>query len=138
MGFAYRDIEEAYFFVNAGPGFEHNAVLCKDTGEIYYASEEGDEMTLPDFVDENDSCIEIPHKNALNLGTHLVFDFVAQHCPDLSEQIHAIFSRKGAYARFKDVLEEKHLLDAWHDFECARRAQALRQWCADNGIEVDR
>jgi hypothetical protein len=137
MGYAYRDIEEAYLFVNAGPEFEHNAVLCKDTGEIYYASGDDDEMTLPDFVDGNDSCIEIPHKNELNLGTRLVFDFVAQHCPDLSDQIRQMFSRKGAYSRFKDILDEKHLLNAWHDFEDARRAQALRQWCADNGIEVD-
>jgi hypothetical protein len=61
---------------------------------------------------------------------------VAEHGPDLADQVRRIFGRKGAYGRFKDLLDEKRLLDAWHAFEGERQAQALRQWCAANGIEV--
>ena len=136
MAFAHRDIEEAYFFVNAASMSEHQAVLCKDTGEIHYASEEGDEMALPDSVEGNEACVAIPHRNELNLGTRLVHEFVAEHSPDLADQVRRIFSRKGAYRRFKDLLDRKRLLDTWHALAGERQAQALRQWCAANGIEV--
>ena len=47
-----------------------------------------------------------------------------------------IFSHRGAYARFKDLLKRHQSLDAWHQWETEQTRQALRAWCADNGVNL--
>lgn len=137
MKFKLSDIEDAYLFVSMGPEFSNQAILCKETGEIYYASEYGDENEIPEDAYENDECIEIPGKNALDLGNYMVFEFVEENLPEMYEQVRQIFRKRGAYARYKDLLDEKGLLQRWYDFENDRQTQALREWCADNEIELD-
>jgi hypothetical protein len=83
-----------------------------------------------------DRCIEIPHKNDLDLGHRLVFEFVESHLPDGYHRVQEIFRRRGAYGRFKDFLESKGLLQNWYDFEKRRQEQALRDWCKEEGIEI--
>jgi hypothetical protein len=55
-------------------------------------------------------CVEIPHKNDLDLGQRLVFEFVETHLSDEYQRVEQIFRRRGAYGRFKDLLESKGLL----------------------------
>ena len=136
MGIKFSDIEDGYLFVTMAPEFSNQAILCKETGEIFYASEYDDENEIPEDVYENDECIEIPGKNELNLGKNLVFEFVEENLPEMYEQVRRIFRKRGAYARYKDLLDEKGLLQRWYDFENDRQTQALKQWCADNEIEL--
>jgi hypothetical protein len=75
-------------------------------------------------------------KNDLDLGRNLVFDFVEANIPGEFESVREIFSRKGAYARYKDVLEAKGQLEAWYKFENEATENALRAWCKENGIEL--
>ena len=133
----YKDIEMAYDFVSSAPCGEHSAVLRKDTGTILYHSEMADINEISDEDWESDDAVEIPHKNDLDLGTHLVFDFVRTNLPDDYNYVHQIFSRRGAYSRFKDFLESKKSLQAWYDFEAEQQERSLRQWCKDNNIELD-
>lgn len=132
----YSDLEMAFLFVSMSPPDEHYAYLNKETGDTYYVSEFGDGDDLPDDLEENENYISIPHKNDLDLGRNLVFDFVAANLPDAFEKVRSIFSSKGAYARYKDLLEYTGQLEAWYDFENKATEQALRQWCNDNDIEV--
>jgi len=53
------------------------------------------------------------------------------------EKIESIFSRKGAYSRFKAFLEGKEYLDKWYEYESQEREKALRIWCEDNAIKID-
>ena len=80
--------------------------------------------------------IEIPHKNDLDLGHNLVFEFTASNLPDEYDRVRDIFRHRGAYGRFKDLLDFKGLLDAWHSFENERETKALRRWCDENKIEL--
>lgn len=64
----------------------------------------------------------------------LAFEFVDQYLSDDFERIRYIFRRRGAYARYKDLLEEKSLLKYWYDFENARQTKALRERCKNNDI----
>lgn len=132
----FDDIEDAFLFVSMAPQFTHSAILCKDTGKIYYVSEFGDSDELPEDLDD-DTCIEIPHKNELGLGKRLVRDFVSQNLPDDLGEVNQIFRRKGAYARYKELLERRGLLDDWHSYENKRTESALREWCAENNIEIE-
>ena len=130
------DIEDAFFYVSSAPQLTNSALLCKETGEIFYISEMGDSDELPEDIEDSEKYIEIPHKNDLDLGKRLVMDFVTEYCPELLGKVNNIFSRKGAYSRYKELLESKGLLDKWHNYENQRTKDELRQWCTDNGIEL--
>jgi len=130
------EIEDAFFYVSSAPNFTNSALLSKETGKIFYISGMGDSDDLPEDIEESDEYIEIPHKNDLDLGNRLVMDFATEQCPELLEKVHAIFKRKGAYSRYKELLDSKGLLEKWYDYESQHTKEALRQWCADNGIEL--
>lgn len=137
MRIKFGDIEAAYLFVNMSSESGNLAILCKKTGEIYYASDFAGENEIPEDLYENDTCIEIPGKNELDLGKNLVFEFVEENIPEMYERVHRIFNKRGAYARYKDLLDEKGMLQQRYDFENDRQTQALKQWCIENEIELD-
>ncbi|TXL71388.1 hypothetical protein FHP25_30330 [Vineibacter terrae] len=115
------------------------AFLCRQTGKIHYSDSELDnpEEALPDDIGDTTKYIAIPTKRDLDLGTPLVFEFVRAFMPDDYDHVRSIFSRRGAYGQFKNFLARERMLDRWHDFESKAQERALREWCADNGIEVE-
>lgn len=72
----------------------------------------------------------------LDLGEPLVLDFVRQFLPGDYDEIRRIFTRKGAYGRFKELLVERGALNCWYEFSSKAEEAALREWCAENGIEL--
>jgi hypothetical protein len=133
----YDDIENAFFFVSSGSPCENYAVIHRVTGESFCSSDFSDYDEMPEDVDENDDYLAVPHKNDLDLGKPLVISFVRQQCPEYLDRIFAIFSRQGAYRRYRDFLEEKDLLDAWYAYENNAIREALLKWAAENGLVVD-
>lgn len=127
---------EAFEFASSGQPGESAAYLCKDTGTFHYQSEYGEEEPLPDDI-ESERYVAIPHKNDLDLGKSLVLRFAAEVMPDDERKIREIFSRPGAYARFKDLLENRGTLQRWYDFEEKAKGEALRAWCNTNAIAID-
>ncbi len=134
----FSDIQDAFFFVNSPPYGMNSAFLRKDTGQILYRSEMGDIDEIGDEDLDRDTYIEIPHKNDLDLGQRLVFEFIETHLPDEYHRVQQIFRRRGAYGRFKDFLESRGLLESWYAFESQCEEQVLRQWCEENEIELGR
>jgi hypothetical protein len=132
----FDEIQDAFSFVSSNEYGMNRAVLCLDNGEIYYHSENGDLDELDEDEFDCDNFVVIPHKNDLDLGQRLVFDFAEQHLADDLDRVQQIFSRRGAYRRFKDFLEQKDLLQDWYDFESQREEEALREWALDNKIEL--
>jgi hypothetical protein len=133
----YSDIEDAFMFVSMSPPEEHYAYLNKETGETYYVSTLGDSDELPADLDENEKFINIPHKNDLDLGRNLAFNFISANLPAELKQVRRIFRSKGAYARFKDLLESKGQLEVWYEYEKKATEEALRDWCKENNITLD-
>ena len=134
MEIQFSDIELAFEYVSSAPMTSNTAVLCKDTGEIFYSSDYDDEDEVPEEVYGREDCVEIPHKNDLDLGRNLVFEFVDQYLPDDFERVRRIFRKRGAYARYKDLLDDRGFLQKWYDFENTRQTETLREWCKDNDI----
>jgi len=64
-------------------------------------------------------------------------DFVRSRCPEEIDRVLSIFRRRGAYGRYKELLEQKSLLDEWYVFEQQRTRQALLHWCEENSIELE-
>ena len=96
-----------------------------------------DSDELPEDFYEKHDYIEIPHKNDLDLGQSLVWQFVYEEIPGLTDKIRGFFSRPGAYSRYKSFLEEIGLLKRWYDFENERQTKAIREWCEENDIKLD-
>lgn len=137
MAVNFSELLDAFDFVNSGGAGENEAYLCKETGKIYCHSEWVDDVEeLPDDVEDSERYIAIPDKRELDLGKPLVLAFARQHLPDDYDKVREIFSRAGAYARFKDLLEHRGAIDRWYDFEQKATEEALKTWCADNDIKV--
>ncbi|MDH3287635.1 MAG: UPF0158 family protein [Betaproteobacteria bacterium] len=134
----FDEIMAAFEFVSLGPPMEHAAYLSKETGTIYWHSEFGDNFEeLPADIDEEDKYLSIPHKNDFGLGKRLAIQFAEAFLADDVRKVREIFRRQGAYARFKDLLEHREMLNRWYEFEASAQKEALLTWCQDNGVEID-
>lgn len=136
MKIKFKELEEAYEFVSFGEYGDHSALLDRSTGQIYLCSESGDLDEVPEDLWEAEHTIEIPHKNDLGAGSRLAFDFIRSHSPGDYGTVQRIFSKRGAYSRYKGLLESKGLLQDWYDYEEEAQRAALRKWCEDNEIEL--
>ena len=135
----FADIQNAFDFVSFGDELmEHEAWLCTETGEIYWRSEfdDDEDEPLPEDIGDAEKYIAIPHKNDFNLGKNLVLRFAAEQLPESYDKVREIFSRRGAYARFKDLLEYQDMLQQWYDYEQQAGEKALREWCNDCDIKI--
>ncbi|HKR46195.1 MAG TPA: hypothetical protein VJU59_42145 [Paraburkholderia sp.] len=134
----HDDLSLAFDFVSYAAPTEHNAYVSLDTGKIYWTSDSSDafDEEIPDDLETSDRYLAIPRKNELDHGRRLALRFVAQELPACYDQVEGFFRRQGAYARFKDLLEREAVLERWYSFEADAVESALRQWCAENGLEL--
>ena len=133
----YDALSLAFEFVSSGAPMEHNAYVSLDTGEVYWTSDLNPiEDEVPADLETSDRYLAIPHKSDLDLGRKLALRFVARELPDCYEQAEGFFRRKGAYARFKQLLESEGVLEKWYKFEEESIERALRDWCAENDIQL--
>lgn len=78
----FDEIQNAFSFVSSDEYGMNRAVLCFDNCEIYLHSKMGTFDELDEDKFDCDNFVVIPHKNDLDLGQRLVFDFAEQHLPD--------------------------------------------------------
>src|SRR6201997_153571 len=116
MPVSFSDLQLACEFVSSGDMGENEAYLDRQSGKIYWHSEFGDNgEELPDDIDD-EKYIAIPNKIELDLGKDLVLGFARDFLPDDYGEICQIFSRRGAYRRYKDFLVRRGALERWYDF----------------------
>ncbi len=136
---SFDALEDAFEFVSfSGPG-ENQAVLCRETGKIFFRAELIELDTpdpFPEDVEDNPAYLAIPDKTELGLGRRVAVDFAASHLED-PHVVSRIFNGPGAYGRWKVLLEERGLLHDWFSFELAEARTALRRWCEANEVEVE-
>ena len=132
------DLREAFDFVSAGQPYENTAYICLDDGKIYWRSDFTgiEDEDLPEDLDGSDRYLEVPHKNDLDLGRRLALAFVDQELPDKADGVYGFFQRRGAYRRFKELLNTRGKLERWYNFENRATEEALREWCEENGIQL--
>jgi len=129
------DLELAFNFVSSAGPFDNQAFVSLETGAIYWQTEDEE---LPDDVDDGDRYVAVPHKNDLDLGRRLALRFGEERLPNRYEEIAEAFRHRGAYGRFKRILESAERLEDWYTFEAAETARALREWCAEHGLRLTR
>ena len=116
---------------------EQRLYLPRD-GKIYWRSASAglEDEDLPEDLGSSDRYLEVPHKNDLDLGRRLALAFVNKELPDDADTVAAFFRRRGAYRRFKELLNARGMLQQWFDFESRATEKALRAWCEENGIQL--
>ena len=136
MALSFSDLQLAFEFVSSGGMGENEAYLDRRSGKIYWHSEFGDnDEELPDDIGD-EKYISIPDKRELDLGKPLVLDFACEFLSDDYDEVRHIFSRRGAYRRYRELLVRRGALERWYDFSNKSEETALRKWCAENGIET--
>jgi hypothetical protein len=137
MPVSFIDLDFAFEFANTGGFGENEAYLDRETGKFHFRSDAGDpeEEELPEDI-ESEKYLRIPDRRDLDLGTCLVFRFVEEVMPDDYQEVRDMFRHKGAYGRFKAFLVGRRALDRWHAYSAKAQEEALRQWCADNRVEL--
>lgn len=136
----FADLLDAYDWVSAAPLSENSAYISKRTGTVHLASDNIDMEELeerPEDWDDAAAYFSVPHKNELDLGARLPERFIDEVLPEKSDKVRGIFRQRGAYARFKDLLEREDLLEAWYRYEADATERALREWALDNGLPLD-
>jgi hypothetical protein len=137
MPVAWDDILLAFEFVSMGES-NNSVFLCRETGAMFWRSDFGDNFeALPDDIDDGAKYLALPDPRDLDLGKPLVMRFADEEFADHYDEVVEIFSRRGAYRRFRDLLTRERALDKWYAFEAAAKEKALREWCAENGVAVE-
>jgi hypothetical protein len=140
MPVSFQEILNGFEFAATGSIGEHRAILCRPTGKIYLHSEfsdfDGLFDELPEDVEDDEKYIAIPDKRELGLGKPLALDFAREFLPRHFDEVRDIFSRRGAYAKFRALLIRTKALERWYDFESKTTKRALREWCEFNSIAV--
>jgi hypothetical protein len=132
------ELLDTLMFLGAGEG--HEAYLCLDTGQIHLAGDDltGEDWPVPDDLETSDRYLPVPDKRELRLGRNLVLAFIDAEAPDDYDRVRDYFSRRGAYARFKDLLVHRDLLNRRYAYVHVAETEALRSWCARNDlVETD-
>jgi hypothetical protein len=133
----FSEIRNAFEFVSSGSRDENNAYVCKKTGVIYWTSTTLHlEEEVPKDLETSLDYVEVPHKNELKLGQSLALTFIDQTLPDEYNFVASLFRKRGAYRRFKDMLQYQGLLEKWYAFEEQASNDALLAWCEENEIKL--
>jgi hypothetical protein len=128
-------LRDAYEWVSADE-VQNEAFVSRSTGEICWRSPELEpEQQCPKDIElHGGEYLRIPSRHDLRLGNVLAFDFIDLHAPEQRETVIGFFRRRGAYARFKEFLLRRQLLDLWRQYQEERTVQTLRKWAEDNGL----
>lgn len=124
--------------VTSFAGITGAAYVSRDTGAVYCTSEDmrDADPDLPEDLDDDALYERMPSRNDLDLGRQLVFGFTRRHLPDQLDRVRDFFHQRGAWGRFKDLLQRHSLLDAWHGYEAEAQEEALRDWARSAGFRV--
>ena len=136
VSISYSDLSIAFDFVSSAQPSEAEAYISVDTGEIYFVSAAAGINELPEDDEDTSNYISVPHKNELNLGRRLAFNFVDAELPGESDKVEKFFRRPGAYGKFKNLLASHGMLEKWYAFEASAVEEALREWCQESGVQL--
>ena len=137
VSIGFDKLLEAFEFANFDASPDSNAYVDLETGHVYWVAAEMEEFEeVPDDIETSDRYLMLPDKRDLELGRNLAFAFAEETLPDEYGNVVDCFRKKGAYARFKDLLDRHDALTQWHEFEAKQTELALREWCRQNAIPL--
>ncbi|MDI6747703.1 MAG: hypothetical protein QMD17_11210 [Rhodocyclaceae bacterium] len=132
----YDDLLAAYEWVSSSPD-DSEAFVSRVTGDVHWSSSTmALDEELPEDIEDESIYVAVPNKHDLNLGKNLALTFAEEQLGDSYQAVANFFRQRGAYGRFKDLLERKGSLEAWYDYEAKATELALREWAAEEGLLI--
>ena len=116
-------------------GLDCSAYVSRATGAVHWCGEGVDDEP-PQGIEDESLFVAVPRKSELDLGRSLALCFVEERLPRELETVRGYFGARGAYSRFKSLLERSSQLDAWYAYEQEAVEGAWREWCSENGFIV--
>jgi hypothetical protein len=133
----FSELLDALEFASFNGPIENSAFIDRETGSCHYVSDEIElDDELPPDIEDSDRYLAVPRKNELDLGRRLAVSFADQFLPNDYDTVVAMFHRRGAYGRFRNLIERRDVLEAWYKFEADATEQALKRWCQGHGIQL--
>lgn len=133
----FDDLLAACEWVSSSSPAENQAYVSRITGAIHWSSSLIDlDEELPEDIEDGSIYVPVPHKYDLNLGKNLALTFAEEQFADSYETVANSFHHRGAYGRFKNLLERKGYLQAWYDYEANAIELALHEWCTEQGLSI--
>jgi len=134
------DLSELYFAMDDNSD-EHSYYLDLETGEILFISnymEEEEREELGDRVDEDPDRYEPIPRAESHEGYEDMEDFIdTVEDEHLTELLEVAIRGKGAFRRFKDVLEGyPEEMERWFSFKDDRLRERALEWLDDIGITL--
>lgn len=134
---SFTELLDAFQFTGFGTSGENAAYVCSETRAVYVTSSEVEmEEDLPEDLETSNRYLLLPSNVDLRLGRDLALRFTEQAMPDAYDHVADIFRRKGAFGRFRQLLEHCDVLERWYRFEESETESALRRWCEENDLQV--
>ncbi len=134
---SFEELLASFEWVSAAVPFENEAYVSRITGKIFWSSSSTDvEEELPEDIEDGSVYIAVPNKHDLDLGRELALRFVEEHLPESYEFADGFFRSRGAYSRFKALLERTNQLQNWYEYEKIAVDAALRAWSTENGLQL--
>jgi hypothetical protein len=133
----YNELRNAFEFVSSASLATHSAYICLDTANIYWVSNSLElEEIVPQDIETSERYIAVPHKNELQLGQKIALEFIQKTLPNDYNLVSSYFRKRGAYRRFRELLEVQGLLESWFLFETQACDSALLDWCEELNIQI--
>jgi hypothetical protein len=132
----FSEILDGYEFCAFGELMDTQAFLSLERGTVHIVSGDLELDEEPPEDIETGPYLALPDKTELQLGKNLAIEFTEEHLPNDVSTVLGFFRKSGAYGNFKELLERRGQLEAWFAYEKAVKESRLRQWCADNDIEL--
>ena len=137
LSVTFDDLESALQWVSSGMQFENSALISKSSGQVYYSSSRHDtEDELPEDIDDATLYWSVPHKNELELGRTLALRFTEEYLSAETGRVQGYFRQRGAYGRFKELLERTGYLEQWFEYEKQATKRALLTWASEEGLVI--
>jgi hypothetical protein len=132
------ELVSAYHWVEASQSGENQAFVNGASGiALLFGCDGPIDPDGPELEELDESWHAVPGPRDLGLGQRLVFGFVAETLPQCEQEVQGFFRRRGAYAKFKDLLDHHAELEAWYAYESSARDTALLEWAAQVGLVVE-
>lgn len=134
-----EELLAAFEWVSAGDAaaIDCSAYVNRLSGRVHWVGE-GIEEESPEDIEDGNVYLAVPQSSELDLGRSLVLRFVEEHVPKSHETVSQYFRARGAYSRFKALLERSGQLEAWHLYEQSTIEVARQAWCDEHGLVLDR
>jgi hypothetical protein len=133
----WSELIDAFEFASFGFAGESQAFIDLDTGSLHCVADGMElEEEIPADLETSERYLALPHKNDLDLGRRLALSFAEQRLPGDFNRVSGYFRKRGAYSRFKELLDDRGVLEEWYAFEKDATERALRKWCDAHEIRI--